>query len=98
MDTPRQDFKSRASSLWKERIQTLNAQRVYMGQKTFTNQWFGRICNCFTLRTATVGSTTMNISICNARELIGLKILILGAAELQIALPFGQRPLVRQNR
>jgi hypothetical protein len=26
-----------------------------------------------------------------------LKILILGAAELQIALPFGQRPLVRQN-
>jgi hypothetical protein len=39
----------------------------------------------------------MNISICNARKLIGLKILILGAAELQIALPFGQRPLVRQN-
>ena len=26
----------------------------------------------------------MNISICNARKLIGLKILILGAAELQI--------------
>jgi hypothetical protein len=26
----------------------------------------------------------MNISICNARELIGLKILILGAAKLQI--------------
>ena len=31
------------------------------------------------------------------RDIIGLQILILGAAELQIALPFGQRPLVRQN-
>ena len=39
----------------------------------------------------------MSVSICNARELIGLQILILGADELQIALPFGQRPLVRQN-
>ena len=29
--------------------------------------------------------------------LIGLQILILNSAELQIALPFGQRPLVRQN-
>ncbi len=62
MDTPRPDFKSHASRLWKQCIQTLNAH------------WFGRIYN----------STTMNISICNARKLIGLKILILGAAELQI--------------
>ena len=49
---------------------------------------FGRICN----------SATMNISIFNARKLIGLQILILDAAGLQIAFPFGQRPLVRQNR
>ena len=34
----------------------------------------------------------------NARKSIGLQILIIGDAELQIALPFGQRPLVRQNR
>ena len=81
MDTPRPDFKSRASRLWKERIQTLNATLPDFKcakdknlQKSDTNHWFGRICN----------STTMSISIYNAIKSIGLKILILGAAELQI--------------
>jgi len=49
---------------------------------------FSRICN----------STAMSMSIYNAQKtLIGLQILILDPAELQIALSFGQRPLVRLN-
>jgi len=75
-------FKSRATFL---RIIAANLSGILMAQELPSQ--FGRICN----------PTTMSVSICNARKIIGLQILILNSVELQIALPFGQRPLVRQN-
>ena len=60
---------------------------------------FGRTNGRWPKGKAICNSTALSIRIFNPRlAIIALQMLILPAVELQIALPFGQRPLVRLNR
>ena len=70
-------FKSRATFL---HIIAANLSGILMAQELPSP--FGRICN----------PTTMSVSICNARKLIGLQILILNSVELQIRQNGKNRP------